>query len=294
MTRIFLFLLLFGFTLLHAQVQVAFPRVENLNNPIGLDVTTPRFGWQLRSEQRNILQTACEIRVANTAAGLVEGKKIFWQTGKINSDASVWVPYAGPALESGKKYWWQVRVWDNTGQVSAWSDPAFWQMGLLQASDWKAQWISVSAPEDSTRPSPMFRKEFIARKKIASATAYITAHGLFEARINGRRVGPDYLTPGWTAYQKRIPYLTYDVTSLLQTGSNAIGVTLGNGWWRGNIGWAEKTGFMALIYRYCSKLTFNSSMGAAKPLAPTDPGSTAQTAPSVVRRSITAKPTMPA
>jgi alpha-L-rhamnosidase len=243
MTRFFLFLLLFGCTCLCAQVQVTHPRVENLNNPIGLDVTHPRFGWQLQSERRNVLQTAYEIRVAHSRADLVSGKKYVWQSGKINSDASVWVPYSGPALESGQKYWWQVRVWDNTAQVSSWSEPAFWQMGLLQASDWKAQWISVSMPEDSTRPSPLFRKEFACRKKVAGATAYITSHGLFEAQINGKRVGPDYLAPGWTAYQKRIPYLAYDVTSMLQNGPNAIGVTLGNGWWRGNIGWAEKNGF---------------------------------------------------
>jgi alpha-L-rhamnosidase len=225
------------------QVRVQTPRIENLINPIGLDVLQPRFGWQLNADRRNVLQTAYEIRVASISTELLAGKKLLWTSGKTASDASVWVPYHGPALQSGNKYWWQVRVWDNAGNVSAWSEPAFWQMGLLTATDWKAKWISIAAPEDPTRPCPMFRKAFTAKKKIASATAYITAHGLYEAEINGQRVGQDYLTPGWTVYQKRLQYQAYDVTSLLKSGANVLGITLGNGWWRGYIGWANVNGF---------------------------------------------------
>ena len=194
------------------------PRIENLDNPIGLDVTQPRFGWQLAADRRNVLQTAYQIQVANSPADLAGGKKLVWDSGKILSDASVWVPYGGPGLLSAKKYWWQVRAWDNAGNSSAWSQPAHWQMGLLSAADWTAKWISLPAPEDSTHPSPMFRKVFSLKKKIAAATAYVTAHGLYEAEINGQRIGSDYLTPGWTAYQKRIQYQAYDVTALLKNG----------------------------------------------------------------------------
>ncbi|MBC7773958.1 MAG: glycoside hydrolase family 78 protein [Phycisphaerae bacterium] len=245
MTLKYIFLLaqIFCFLALAAQVRIQNPRIENLSNPIGLDITQPRFGWQFAADRRNVLQTAYEIRVAMNATDLLTGKKLFWTSGKTQSDASVWVPYTGPALVSGKKYWWQVRVWDNAGNVSDWSQPNFWQMGLLNPTDWKAKWISLAAPEDSTQPSPMFRKEFATKKKIVSATAYITAHGLYEAQINGQRVGQDYLTPGWTVYNKRLQYQAYDVTNLLQKGSNAIGVTLGSGWWRGNIGWAHVNGF---------------------------------------------------
>lgn len=230
-------LLLAGFAGQAQPLRVVQPRIENLQNPIGLDVIQPRFGWLLNADRRNVLQTAYEVRVASNARDLATGKKLLWNSAKIQSDASVWVPYGGPAMESGKKYWWQVRVWDNAGNVSAWSEAAFWQMGLLRAADWKANWITVAAPEDSTRPSPMFRKEFAAKKKVLSATAFITAHGLYEAWINGKRIGQDYLTPGWTAYQKRLQYQAYDVTQLLEKGPNVIGATLGNGWWRGNIGW---------------------------------------------------------
>ena len=106
-------------------------------------------------------------------------------------------------------------------------------------SDWKAKWIEAGFAEDSmNRPAQYFRKQFSSTKKIASATAYITAHGMYEAQINGKRVGDAYLTPGWTSYNKRLQYQVYDVTDLLTNGNNAIGVTVGNGWYRGFLAWA--------------------------------------------------------
>ncbi len=156
------------------------------------------------------------------------------------SDSSVHVSYKGNELQSNKKYYWQVRTWDNTGKSSAWSAPAFWQMGLLSTSDWKAKWIEPGYIEDSImRPSPLFRKDFSINKKIISATAYITSHGFYEATINGQRIGDAYLTPGWTSYKNRLQYQAYDVTNLVKDGANAIGVTLGNGWYRGIIGFSN-------------------------------------------------------
>src|SRR5882672_8844128 len=102
---------------------------ENRTNPLGIDTDHPRFSWQLVSDKRNVLQVSCEIRVT-------AGQKPVWSSGKIQSDQSVHVPYSGDALESGKKYTWQVRAWDQSGKVSAWSESAFWQMGLLKPSDW--------------------------------------------------------------------------------------------------------------------------------------------------------------
>jgi alpha-L-rhamnosidase len=234
-----------------AQVRVQNPRLENLINPIGLDVTQPRFGWQISADRRNVIQTAYEIRVAANQTDLTSGKKLLWNSGKTTSDASIWVNYGGSSLQSGQKYWWQVRLWDNAGNVSDWSEAASWQMGILNPNDWKATWIGVAA--DSTIPSPMFRKDFSAKNKISNATAYITSHGLYEAQINGQRVGQDFLTPGWTAYKKRLQYQVYDVTNLVKSGENAIGVTLGNGWWRGFIGFSGQKDFygkdLALLFQ---------------------------------------------
>ncbi|MEQ1796461.1 MAG: alpha-L-rhamnosidase N-terminal domain-containing protein, partial [Lacibacter sp.] len=212
MKKISLLLLSFQCIILSvpAQVKLDHLRTENLTNPIGLDVLQPYFSWQLVSDQRNVMQSAYEIRVGTVPAALVKGEGI-WKSGKINSDQSIHVPYKGAALQSVKKYYWQVRVWDNNGKASAWSAMAFWQMGLLQSTDWKAQWIEPGYKEDSVFAAPLMRKEFSNPKKIKSATAYITAHGLYEAQINGKRVGDAYLTPGWTSYNKRLQYQAYDV-----------------------------------------------------------------------------------
>ncbi len=218
------------------QVQLQNLQTENLNNPIGLDVLQPRFSWQLVSDKRNVLQTAYELKVSSDP----KLSSSIWNTGKISSDQSISVPYQGPALTSGKRYYWQVRVWDNSGKASPWSAPSFFQMALLQPSDWKASWIVPGHEEDSLRASPMFRKEFNSNKGIRSATAYITAHGLYEATINGKRVGDAYFTPGWTSYNKRLQYQAYDVTSLLKQGPNAVAVTLGNGWYRSDFSFNNK------------------------------------------------------
>lgn len=216
-----------------AQLSVQNLLTENLFNPIGLDAKQPRFSWQLITGKRNAVQTAYEIKVT-------EGKSPVWNSGKVSGDQSVYVPYAGKELQSGKKYNWQVRVWDNNSKASPWSAPVSFQMALLNTADWKAKWIEPGYKEDSVmRPSPLFRKEFVSNKKIESATAYITSHGLYEAMINGHRVGDAYLTPGWTSYKNRLQYQTYDVTGLLQSGNNAVGVTLGSGWYRGIIGFSN-------------------------------------------------------
>jgi alpha-L-rhamnosidase len=205
---------------------------ENLVNPLGINVTTtPRFSWQLSGAQRNVQQSAWEIKVT-------AGKTAVWNSGKIISAQSVQVPYAGNPLQSDTRYNWQVRVWDTAGHVTPWSAPATFHTALATAADWKAQWITPGFTEDAAkRPAILYRKTFSLPKKIRTATAYITAHGLYEAQINGQRVGDAYLTPGWTSYNKRLQYQVYDITPLLAAGPNAIGVSVGNGWYRGYLAW---------------------------------------------------------
>lgn len=222
------------FVVAYAQVSTQNLLTENKRNPIGLDAAVPRFSWQLVSEKRNTVQTAYEIKLS------AADKSKNWNSGKINSNQSVQVLYKGPALTSNTKYNWQVRVWDQSNAASDWSEQASFQTALLKAEDWSAKWIEPGFQEDSVlRASPLFRKSFATNKKIKSATVFITSHGLYEAHINGKRVGDAYLTPGWTAYQKRLQYQTYDVTDLLQKGKNAIGVALGSGWYRGTIGFSN-------------------------------------------------------
>jgi alpha-L-rhamnosidase len=148
----FLMMKTIGFT----QIAVINLLTENRVNPVGMDVTSPRFSWQLQSDKRNVMQTAYEIKVS--VAG--KSNQSVWSSNKVMGDSSVHVVYKGSALESGKRYSWQVRVWDNNGKESNWSAPAFFQMGLLNKSDWQAKWIEPGFIEDSSRPCPMFRKQF--------------------------------------------------------------------------------------------------------------------------------------
>jgi alpha-L-rhamnosidase len=239
------------------QVTIQQLRTENMPNPIGIDVKTPRFSWQLVSNQRAVKQTAWEIKVT-------AGKNTVWNSGKIAGDQSVHVPYAGNTLQSATRYNWQVRVWDNNGSATPWSAPAFFQTALLSPGEWKAQWITPGFTEDAiNRPAILFRKAFGINKKIRTATAYITSHGMYEAQINGQRVGDAYLTPGWTSYKKRLQYQVYDVTPLLANGQNAVGVSVGNGWYRGYLAWSNNKNVfgkdLALLFQLAITYTDGST-----------------------------------
>jgi alpha-L-rhamnosidase len=206
-------------------------------NPLGIDVQQPRLSWQVVSDERGWLQSAYQIRVAQRAAILNQEKELLWDSGRVSSPESTHRPYAGAPLQSGKRYYWQVRVWDAQNQPSAWSEPAWFEMGLLRPQDWQASWIEPALAEDVSKsnPCPMLRKEFELKSEVRSARAYATSLGLYELYLNGQRVGDEMLTPGWTSYDSHIQYQTYDVTTGLKKGKNAIGAILGDGWYRGNL-----------------------------------------------------------
>ncbi|MFC5172059.1 alpha-L-rhamnosidase [Streptomyces mutomycini] len=385
------------------RARVTGPTVEYVRHPLGLDTPRPRLSWPIASDSPGTAQAAYQVRVATAVDGL--GDPDVWDSGKVESAQSVLVPYAGPALASRTRYFWSVRVWDTDGRASAWSEPSWWETGLLEASDWSAGWITapsaltgtpalddaswiwfpegdpaveapaatrwfrgrVEVPEGVTRarlvmsaddgftarvngvqvahteadgpaenwkrpvlvdvtsrlspgvqviavsaanavagpagllgalelttadgtttvvtdagwrttdeeppedwhsatyddtawpaakvlarwgsgpwgkvvtaysPATQLRREFrLGRRRVARARLYSTALGLYEVFLNGERVGEDRLAPGWTDYDKRVQYQTYDVTGLLAPGGNALGITLATGWYAGNIAW---------------------------------------------------------
>ena len=239
--RISILLLFFALSVMISsaqKLQVKELTCEYQENPLGIDVKAPHFSWKLVTSQRDIKQKSYELRVGLDAKALQKGQNVQWQSGVVSSDQSVHVPYAGPALNSRQRYYWQVKVSDNTNATSGWSDVKFWEMGLLDTGDWTASWIEPNIPGDSVgQPSPMVRNRFELKKPIRSARLYITAHGIYEAHLNGQRVGDQFLTPGWTSYNKRLQYQTYDVSKLLKQGANAAGVILGDGWYRGHLAW---------------------------------------------------------
>lgn len=213
-------------------------RVEYLSNPLGIDAARPRLSWRLASSERNTMQTAYEIQVANSEANLTRGKLLFWDSGRVVSEASVFVDYAGPPTVSRTRYFWRVRVWNTSGRSSTWSPVAHWETGLLAPEDWSARWIGPepTASDSLPAPSPLLRRAFRVSGPVRSARLYVTSLGLYELHLNGQRVGDQLFTPGWTSYLHRLQYQTYDVTALLRPGENAVGAMLGDGWYRGYLG----------------------------------------------------------
>lgn len=205
-----------------AQLRVSQLRTNGLNEPIGTPSDKSHtFSWVLESDKQNTYQTAYRIKVNS-------GNRTIWDSGKVMSDNSTSVEYKGE-LSPDTEYQWSLRVWDNHGNTSE-NKASRWHTGI-RIEDWKAEWISTS----ETDPS-YFRTFKTLTRKIRKATAYVTSHGIYEAFINGYRIGDAYLTPGWTSYEKRLQYQAYDVTSLLQKGKNAISAVVTPGWYSGGMG----------------------------------------------------------
>lgn len=209
-------------------------RCEYRTNPMGIDVARPRLGWIVKSEERGQRQTAYQVLVASSRKKLQNNKADLWDSGKVTSEKSAQVTYKGRTLRSRVRCWWKVRVWDKDGDASAYSDPAWWEMGLLDKDDWEAEWLSAPKSQDPSvkpDPAPLFRKAFTLDKPVEKARAYVTGLGYYELHLNGDRVGDHVLDPAFTRYDRRALYVTYDLTDHLQRGKNAAGMILGNGWY---------------------------------------------------------------
>ena len=271
---LFIIVLLSGFTSC-GKINPTKLTCEYLENPAVVDVQSPRLGWiNIADEgERGHLQSAYQIKVASSKDKL--SNPDLWDSQRVLSNESTRIEYAGQPLQSRTECWWQVRVWDKDGKASAWSEPAFWRIGILNQNEWKARWIGASweGEEHFKRPdfpgqkfdefgpaAPLLRKSFNIEKKIKSAVAFVTGLGYFELYLNGEKVGDDVMVPNVTNYGKRpllgqmlinvednfkdykVMYLAYDVTSMLSEGENVVGAILGNGFYNPRMFWCEGYG----------------------------------------------------
>jgi alpha-L-rhamnosidase len=212
-------------------------RFEHVRDPLGLGTTRPRLSWTTVTEARDWRQTTYEIEATTP------GRAASPASVKTESAESVLVPWPFEPLRAREHVSVRVRVTGPDGAVSPWSEPARAETGLLAPQDWSARFITADWDEDpaTDQPCPLLRREFALRDAVRSARLYATALGVYEAEINGTRVGDHVLAPGWTAYDKRLRYQTFDVTGLLRRGPNVLGAVLGDGWFRGRIGFDGKT-----------------------------------------------------
>lgn len=238
-------------------------RTEYLVDPIGIGVRRPRLSWTLESPARGAVQAARRIVASSSAELLSEQRGDLWDTGWVESRQTNQIEYEGAPVQARQRVWWAVQVEDGAGTRSPWSEPAFWETGLLPSTDlpaemhgderseWEARWVSMPGllpdPDiekaqhwDGLVPAPHFRRAFESRNDLKRARLYVTARGVYEARLNGSRVGDHALAPGWTDYTRRIEYQTFDVTELIRSGENVVGAVIAPGWYAGYIGFGPQ------------------------------------------------------
>lgn len=220
-------------------------RCEYRSNPLGIDAPAPRLSWIIQSDRRGERQTAYQILVASTPALLAADKGDLWDSGRIESEQSLNIPYAGQALTSNLVCHWKVRVWSalsgvegSRGKASPWSETAFWTVGLL-SENWRAKWITVQMPPTPAAPvdalkresvSPWLRRTFTLEAVPERALVHVNAVGYFELHVNGEKVGTDVLSPAVSVLSKRTWVMSYDIAAQLRNGKNTIGLWLGRGW----------------------------------------------------------------
>ncbi len=204
-------------------------RCEYAEDPLSVDALTPRLSWAVEHPERGQRQSAYQILVASAPDRLAQDAGDLWDTGKLSGANTVGVRYSGQSLRSRQQCWWKVRTWDRDGRAGEYSEAARFGVGLLSREDWQAHWIG--SPEPKRGVAPFFRTTFELDRAVAQALLYVCGLGYCETHLNGAKVGDNVLDPGWTDYDKRVLYVTYDVADRLRAGPNALGAVLGEGWY---------------------------------------------------------------
>jgi len=246
-------------------------RCEYRTGPLGIDVLQPRLSWIVTSPVRGQKQSAYHILVATTGEKLASDIGDLWDSGVVKSDETSCIIYEGKTLRSQMRCFWKVRVLDKQGEASAWSDVSMWSMGLLEQKDRLGQWIGFDSDEAQSNDSNLIlpaakylRKEFTAEKKITKAYLYATSLGIYQVRINGKDVGADFFSPGWTDYNKRVYYRTYDVSEYIRQGENAIGAVIADGWYAGYVGYQNQRNLYGKKPRFLAQLHIEYTDGTTE------------------------------
>lgn len=225
---------------------------EHMKDPIGIDACRPGLSWKCADGS---VQTAYQIGAAASENELINDN-LLWDSGEVASDESLNIEY-GSGLGTGDRVFWQVRLKDESAEWGEWSEPALFEMGLLHKDDMTAEWIDPEKnyDPDSEPPVSLMRKDFKVEPGFVRARLYVSALGMYEAWINGKRAGDEVLAPGFTDMDRRRQYQTYDVTDLLRSGDNAAGIALADGWARGRLGFSGKRNQFSLQIAAWAQLT---------------------------------------
>lgn len=259
-------------------LRVVHLRVEYREAPVGIDVRQPRLSWQIVSSRRNTMQGAWQVLAASTAESLQGNKGDLWDSGRVEGSQSTHIPYAGSTLQSRQQVWWKVRIWDELGTASEWSEAATWEMGLLKQVEWQGRWMSLpgispdlaieeSRELDALLPVTLLRRQFTISRPLLRATLYATARGVYVPHLNGGRIGDHVLSPGWTDYQSRIQYQTFDVTAAILPGENVIGAEVGTGWFAGYVGWHHLSRHFGTVPQFLMQLHLDYADGSSDVIA---------------------------
>ena len=230
-------------------------RINHIWEPQGVsgDIAV---GWKLRSERRNVMQSGYELLAAKDDAC----QDIVYRSGKVDSGESANVYLRGIPWEPLRYYTIAVRVWDNHGENSPWRKTRI--LTALPIADWQARFITAERQTDrKAAPGTAVRTSFVIAKPVKEAFLVSTARGLYQAFLNGERIGRDELAPGWTSYNRRLLYQTYDVTELLREGENAVGVLLGAGWYKGDVSWLRRHNFYGDFSAFAGQLVIRYADG---------------------------------
>lgn len=231
----FLFLFSIGLSIspiISAQAELYDLQCEALKNPLGIDNISPNLSWKIKSERNGFKQLYYQILAASDEKLLSKDNGDLWDSGKVKSDKSVWIPYSGKALKSRSLVYWKVRIWDEKGNVTTWSENASFSIGLLSTNDWDAVFIGGAITEDAKAESPLLRKTFNCTGEGQISLLHVNSLGYHDIYINGQRIGDAVLTPAVSQLDKRSLVVTYDISSFLKKGENDLVLWLGKGWYR--------------------------------------------------------------